>query len=548
MGTTFRSALISAALLICSSTFAADAVPGEYVVSLKQTRQPLSLVQVSKALDGQVIQMIRKDVALVKKNASRNSENVLSELRSNPLVKIAEPNFIYKISKTPTDPSYSMLWGMSNVGGLDAANHQGVAGMDLNMEKAWDVNTGSRNVVVAVVDTGIDATHPDLKNNMWVNQAELNGRPGVDDDGNGYVDDVYGFDFSAQVPNGHMIDDNGHGTHCAGTIGAEGSNGVGVVGVNWNVRMMGVKFLDKNGSGSLANAILAIDYARKNGANIMSNSWGGGSYSVQLERAIQDANSAGILFIAAAGNSTSDNDTKPSYPASYHVDNVVSVAAVDNAGELAMFSNYGATSVHVAAPGVHIYSTAPNGLYRDLSGTSMATPHVSGVAALVLANDYCQSGKCAPFSPKEIRDRLINTSKPVAALRGSNVSNGMVDAYAALTNQKHPPDQNDPVNWTSEQDLVLSSAHPYVNSKKERFEINVPGAKEISVHFAKFETEAIFDSVKVLDANGTEIGSISGKQTGRYSLPYKSDKLTLVFQPDASLPGYGFDIDHVKYR
>lgn len=544
MGTTILCrALACAALLVSSTTFAADSVPGEYVVQLKNQ---LSRAKIAEVFGAQSITMIRKDIVLVKKSTSRSSASVLKELNSNPLVKVAEPNYIYTISKSPADPSYGKLWGLSNSGGLDSANHQGVAGMDLNTEKAWDITTGSKNVVVAVIDTGIDASHPDLKNNIWTNEAEENGKAGVDDDGNGYVDDVHGYDFVKN--SGTVIDENGHGSHCAGTIGAEGSNGVGVAGVNWNVRMMAIRFLDANGSGTLDNAIKAIDYARKNGVQIMSNSWGGGSYSALLEKAIKDSNDAGILFVAAAGNASNNNDTRPSYPSSYRVDNIVSVAAVDNAGELALFSNYGATSVHVAAPGVHIYSTTMGGGYKDLSGTSMATPHVSGVAALVLANENCQSSPCTPFNPKELRDRLINTSRTLASLRGSVVSEGIVDAYAALTNQKPPPDPNDPANWSTQSAVSISTPHPYAGESAQSYEVSVPGAKEIALHFSKFETEAVYDALKVYDASGTEIGNISGVQSGRYSGPYKTDKLTLVFHPDASLPGYGFDIDHVKYR
>ena len=546
MGTSlFRGAVGAAALLISVTSQAADFVAGEYVVQLKPTRASMSRARISQALGGQVVDTIRKDMVVIHKDMSANVRSVLSELNSNELVEFAEPNYIYQINKAPNDTDYGKLWGLSNTGQKDGAGAVGVAGVDVNAEKAWDITTGSKNVVVAIIDTGIDFNTPDLKNNAWTNEAEQNGKAGVDDDQNGYVDDIHGYNFVTK--SGNLVDDNGHGSHCAGTIGGEGNDGRGVAGVAWNVRMMGVKFLSKEGSGTLDDAVKAIDYARIAGANIMSNSWGGGSYSKALEKAIQDANDAGILFIAAAGNSSNDNDANPSYPATYQIDNVVSVAAIDNKGELASFSNYGANTVHVAAPGVSIFSTFL-GAYKYLSGTSMATPHVSGVAALLLSKEYCSERKCKAFVPSDVRARLIASSKPLFGLRGYVQSAGIVDAYAALTNQKPPPNPNDPTNWPGKADVQVSSPHPYVKSNVYNFDVEVPGAKQIVLHFAKFETEPGYDNLVVLDENGKEIGRITGKQTGRLSPVYSGSKLRLRLEADSSLDMYGFDIDYVKYQ
>lgn len=546
MGTLFGRAIACASsLLVCFSSQANDAVPGEFIIQLKQSRSLLSTNQIAEVLDAEVVEMLRKDLVLVRKDLSRNLSSTLNELNSNEFVSYAEPNYIYSINKTPNDPSFEKLWGLSNVGQKDSAGKLGVAGMDINAEKAWVTTTGSKNVVVAVIDTGVDFTHPDLSRNAWVNTAESQGKSGVDDDGNGFVDDIHGYDFAND--SGKVIDDHGHGTHCAGTIGGDGNNAVGVTGVAWNVRIMGLKFMTKEGSGSLANAIKSIDYARAAGAHIMSNSWGGGSFSVALEKAIKDANDAGILFVAAAGNNTQNTDTRPSYPASYEVDNVVSVAAVDNRGNFGVFSNYGAKTVHVAAPGVNIYSTVPGG-YKSMSGTSMAAPHVAGIAALLLSKDYCQTSKCKAYVPKDIRTRLIDTSRPLAALNGGVVSNGFVDAHAALTNTKPGPDQNDPSNWTSRLNTSISTAHPYSNSAVYSYEIDVPGAKQIALHFNSFETEAGYDLLKVYDAAGNELGSLSGGLSNRYSPVYATDKLKLVFQPDGTIVSHGFDIDHVKFQ
>lgn len=545
-GRDWLMAVVGASLLVSLSAQANDAVPGEYIVQLKPTRSLLTANQIARGLNAEVVELVRKDMALVRKDLSRNIRSVVEELNSNPLVEFAEPNYIYSINKTPNDSSYEKLWGLKNTGAKDSANKSGVVGMDINAEKAWDITTGSKNVVVAVIDTGVDFSHPDLINNAWINEAEAKGKPGVDDDKNGFVDDVNGYDFANN--RGKVIDDHGHGTHCAGTIGGEGNNGKGVVGVNWNVRLMGLKFMTKDGSGSLVNAIKSIDYARENGAHITSNSWGGGSFSVALEKAIRDSNDAGILFVAAAGNATQNTDARPSYPASYEVDNVVSVAAVDNRGDFGIFSNFGAKTVHVAAPGVNIYSSVQNGNYKSMSGTSMAAPHVAGVAALLLANEYCQTSQCQTYEPKQIRARLIETSRPLASLSGGVVSNGIVDAYAALTNTKHGPDANDPAHWASRLGLNISTEHPYTSSAETTFDIEVPGASRIAIHFSKFETEAGYDHLKVYDAAGNELGALSGSHSGRYSPVYAGDKLKLVFQPDGTISSHGFDIDHVKFK
>ncbi|MCA8925995.1 MAG: S8 family serine peptidase, partial [Planctomycetes bacterium] len=237
--------------------------------------------------------------------------------------------------------------------------------------QAWELETGSAQVVVAVIDTGVDYTHPDLSANMWTNPGEVPGN-GVDDDRNGVVDDFYGYDFANGDPDPR--DDNVHGTHCAGTVGAVGDNGVGVAGVCWSVRIMALKFLGSDGSGNTSDAIACIHYAIANGADVMSNSWGGGESSRALEEAITAARAAGIVFVAAAGNS---GDTRVHYPGAYPA--ALTVSATDRADALATFSSYG-PAVDLAAPGVGIVSCALEHGYASLSGTSMATPHVAGLA------------------------------------------------------------------------------------------------------------------------------------------------------------------------
>lgn len=272
---------------------------------------------------------------------------------------------VVQADQTPNDPSYSSLYGMTKIGA----------------PTAWDTTTGSSNFVVAVIDTGIDYNHPDLAANVWRNPGETAGN-GFDDDGNGYIDDVYGWDFANNDNN--PFDDNGHGTHVAGTIGAVGNNGVGVAGVNWSVQIMGLKFLNARGSGYTSAAVSALNFAVSHGVKLSNNSWGGGGADATLASAIGRARTAGHIFVAAAGNSGLNIDNSPSYPASYiqSYDNVVTVAATDSNDNLASFSNYGASSVTLAAPGVGILSTTPGNTYSSYSGTSMATPHVTGAIAL----------------------------------------------------------------------------------------------------------------------------------------------------------------------
>ena len=241
---------------------------------------------------------------------------------------------------------------------------------------AWNITTGSSSVVVAVIDTGVDYNHIDLSANIWTN-------PNAGNDG--FVGDLHGYNFVAD--NGNPMDDNGHGTHVAGTIAAEGK-GIGVTGVAYSTTIMPLKFLDANGSGYLSDAVEAINYATMErtvyGVNVRVDncSWGGGGFSAAMQSAIQAANNAGIMVVTAAGNSGTNNDTSPQYPANYNLPNVISVAASNQNNQLASFSNYGAATVDIAAPGVSIYSTTPNNTYSTYSGTSMATPHVSAVAAM----------------------------------------------------------------------------------------------------------------------------------------------------------------------
>ncbi|UXR65714.1 S8 family serine peptidase [Bdellovibrio bacteriovorus] len=274
-------ALAFGLLLTGLNAFAAapEAVPGEFIVKFKDDAVATSsLNTLSQELGSYIKDTIPgQNIVVIKRPVFEIQSNVVKSLAQNPNIDIIEPNYIYRINKTPNDPMLGQLWGMINNGQPDSQKREGIAGVDIGAAQAWDITTGSKDVIVAVIDTGINYNHPDLKGNLWTNDAELNGQAGVDDDGNGIIDDIYGANFvTAAKPTGNPLDDHGHGSHCSGTIGASGDDGKGIVGVAWNVRIMGVKFLSASGSGSLDGALKAIDYATSKGARILSNSWGGG--------------------------------------------------------------------------------------------------------------------------------------------------------------------------------------------------------------------------------------------------------------------------------
>lgn len=369
-----------------------------------------------------------KAVPLDKKALARDCDYAKSKIvKSGLAAKIdsCEPNYVFKTAKNTNDSYMSYL---------DDAMKKSARVSD-----AWDITTGSKSILVAVIDTGVDYNHPDLADNIYTNPKEIPGNK-IDDDKNGYVDDVHGYDFANN--DGDPMDGNGHGTHCAGTIGAVGNNMLGVAGINWHVTILPVKFLGDDGSGSTTNAIKAIDYAVQSGAKVLSNSWGALlAYSAPLLKAIKRAEAAGVTFVAAAGNDGINNEKYPTYPASYDASNIISVAAIDPAtGLLASFSNYGSKSVDIAAPGVNILSTYPNSGYAFMSGTSMATPHVAGALALMLS-----------LKPDLTFDAqistLLETSHFTKELWGKVSSSGALDVYSAV--KKLAPEDSVPDSSSS---------------------------------------------------------------------------------------------------
>ncbi len=401
--------------------FASDRV----IVKLKENVPDRALEALNRQNNASTEQKLpRTRVSLVKLPRELPVQAAIRRFEASPDVEYAEPDFILKPSQTTAnDPDYPKLYGLNNTGQTG-----GTADADIDAPETWETTTGDAGTVVAVIDQGVDINHQDLENNIWTNPRETAGN-NTDDDGNGYTDDVNGWDF---CNNDSSVYDPGdgdkHGTHVAGTIAAAGNNGLGVVGVNWKAKIMPLKFLGPGtgpGCSTTFGAAAAVDYAWRNGAKVSNNSYGGGGDSQTLLDAIKRADTAGHLFVAAAGNAGNDNDANPFYPASYDSSNIISVAATDSNDALASFSNYGSTSVDLAAPGVGILSTLPGNTYGSYNGTSMATPHVSGAAALAKSND-------SSLDDTGMKAKLLESVDKKSALSGKTATGGRLNAAQAL--------------------------------------------------------------------------------------------------------------------
>ncbi len=419
------------------ATFAVPALAGEHEhvrgraaasgeVLLKLTGDA-DLPGLGRHGDADELEPVGRSGALRLHSRSKSAAKLLEELSLRGDVEYVEPNYIITASATPTDPSFGQLWGLDNTGQV-INGIAGVPGAHISAQSAWDVTTGSASVAVGIIDTGVDYTHPDLAANSWSAPTSYT----VTLSGRNYTCAAGTRGFNAILNKCDPKDDNNHGTHVAGTIGASANNGIGVAGVNWTTKIIGCKFLDRRGSGTTSNAVKCIDYfvqiknAAALGANVrvLNNSWGGGGFSQTLFNAIVSANTNDMLFVAAAGNASNDNDATASYPASYAVDNVVAVAATDNRDGIASFSNYGQTSVDLGAPGVAILSTVKGGGYLSFNGTSMATPHVAGAAALVLA--------VCPLSTSNLKANLLAGVDPVPSLTTKTITGGRLNVDRSI--------------------------------------------------------------------------------------------------------------------
>lgn len=381
-----------------------DAVSFRSVTDNKKISM-LSRLMVDQHEQGSIVK-----VRLPKASVEATAEMLAEIYQDSRVEYVVENRKVHRLGNT-NDPDVGKQWALDKV----------------RAEEAWTLGTGNRSVIVAITDTGIDYNHADLAKNMWKNVKEIPGNS-KDDDGNGYVDDIFGYDFAkgdADPKDETSAQNPGHGTHCAGITGAVGNNSVGVSGMTQNVSLMAVRFLDEKGGGDLMNAIKAIDYSTDNGANIISASWGAQmkeSDAAPITEAIARAQAKGVIFIAAAANDGKDNDSRGMFPANTPLINVISVAASNVGDAKPSWSNYGIKRVHVASPGEKIYSTLPGDKYGELSGTSMATPLVSGLVALMLSQN-------PKLTAEEVRALLQSTGTKVAI---ETACECRVDAFEAV--------------------------------------------------------------------------------------------------------------------
>ena len=446
--------LLAAALLVipCIPTAAlaqdADFVPGRVIVKYRSNAPVNRGAQLHAAVGALVVKrlgIINAEVLAIPDGWE--VDEAVEWYRGQVGVEYAEPDYlVYAIegftsspnksltrplktsqvfAKTPDDTMYPQMWALNNTG-----QSGGLADADIDAPEAWDITTGNDTIIVAVIDTGIDTSHPDLAANIWVNPGEIAG-DSIDNDGNGFIDDIHGWDFANDDASVYDdADKDYHGTHVAGTIGAVSNNAEGVTGIAWNVQIMSAKFL--HGGGSTSDAIDALQYAVDNGAHMTTNSWGGGGPSAAMQAAIEASGDAGLLFMAASGNAATDIDAGSFYPAGYPSENIISVNSTDHNDALSSFSNYGLTKTDLGAPGSNILSTYPDGNYNSISGTSMATPHVTGAAVLVYS-------VFPNLTHQEVKNRLMMSGDALAALEGKSVSGRRLNVYNALDNDSIPP-------------------------------------------------------------------------------------------------------------
>jgi len=409
----------------------------------------------------------------VQMNGTAQTWLTVSRIQKDSRVEYIEPNYpLYAASMTsPNDPRFRHQWALQNTQSKEPFRG------DIHVAPLWQRGlVGSKKIIVAVIDSGVDIGHPDLAENIFINSLESPGS-GRDDDGNGFVDDIHGWSIVDDSPN--VRDDLGHGTHVAGSIGAVGNNRLGIVGVSWQLRILPIKILNNVGSGTYADAIEALSYAKRMGANIINNSYYGTAYSQAFEEVIESLNQAGILFVACSGNAGANNEVYMTYPANSRASNVLSVGSTDSRDQLSSFSNWSSTRVHLLAPGENILSTVPRGGYAAKDGTSMAAPHVSGAAALLWASRL-------ESTVEDIRQRLLQGSDPVVGLRNKSVSGGrlnVLNAYEGMVVSNPDPAES---LW-QRIDYEFHSPHPYPADYSRRVQIRHPGAKYLRLNFERIE-------------------------------------------------------------
>ncbi|KKN76798.1 hypothetical protein LCGC14_0366650 [marine sediment metagenome] len=456
---------------------------------------PLTMAEI-----GVVRQLSHTGLFLLESSDDVQYVDILSIASTLPGFQYIEPNFTIWVDAIPDDTMFDSLYGLHNTGQTG-----GTPDADIDAPEAWDIHTGTGSVVVGVIDTGVDYTHPDLVDNMWHNPGEIAG-DGIDNDGNGFIDDYYGWDFIND--DSDPMDGHSHGTHVSGTIAGVGNNAYGVTGVGWGTQIMALKFLSDGGRGDTSDAIEALDYTvmmRNRGVNIRltSNSWGGGEFSQALADAVQRTADADMLFIAAAGNDSTDIDNPlfGYYPAAMTGDNQITVAATDHNDSLASFSNWGATSVDLGAPGVDILSTTPGDTFGTKSGTSMATPHVAGVAALAW-----DMNPTATY--QEIRDAIFAGADPIPSLDGITVTGGRLNAYNTLQLMGLVIDSSSPgdgeVVTSFVTDFVINFRDPYDPATVQATDLLVNGITADTVTLDDADTVTFSFAVSPITVQGQQ--------------------------------------------
>ncbi len=532
-------------LLVSAASFAAPhaAVNGEYLIRMKgELRSNSRLSDLHRSLGVSVRTPFKTfsqfQVVAIPAERRLNEASIVASYRQSSLIEYIEPNYLYHTSQVanetdsareyPLDPEYAQQWGLRNIDALGA----------------WGVSNSLTRPVVAVIDTGVDYTHPDLAANAWKNpgesgtytdaQGNLKDRAtdGIDNDGNGFIDDVQGWNFhdNSNDPNDNM----GHGSHCAGII-AGAHNGVGIMGVAPTAQIMAVKFLGAGGDGTLENGILATEYAMIMKANVLSNSWGGDGYSKAFAEVISEVTKRGILYVAAAGNEHNHNDTEPTYPASYPIKGVVSVGATDETDSETVFTNWGTKSVHLTAPGFHIYSAFKEGEYKLMSGTSMACPHVAGAAALLWSNE-------PGLSNFQVAERLVSSVDHRYALQGRYSSGGRLNVLNLLQNKSTPLVESDPEGWKFYA-FRAESPHPYPSLANIKSLVSHQGAKQIKLHFKLLQTAEQMDGIILRDSRKKTRETLNRNQGSLWSRPVEGSEIEVNLRSDSANQSFGYEID-----
>ena len=523
----------SAAAEVAAKFEGQEVVPGELLVQLNGSMQAGLMTDFAGEYGGKVIEKINQpddvfkstggDLLRIKLPAGIDYSEAVAAMKDDARVQYAEPNIVITLddvqmgpaeegsqqqqppSNDPSEPNdlNPQLWGLNNTGQTG-----GTAGADVSAKAAWKIQTGDgseNGPLIAVIDTGIDYTHPDLQANIWTNPGEIPG-DGIDNDNNGVIDDIHGY-YPAQ-DSGDPMEGHSHGTHCSGTIAGVGNNGQGVTGVMQNARLMAVKIFSDSGRTTAADIVKGINYATQMGADITSNSWGGGAASEAIKGAFE-ANPA--LHVIAAGNSNYDNDKRDNFPSNYDLDSIVAVAASDHNDTKASFSQWGATKVDVSAPGKDIYSTVPGGKYASYSGTSMATPHVSGGAGLIMS-EY------PGISNAEVKDRLIYGSDRKDSLHDISVSDGRVNFAASLEDDKVAPgapndfkasnlsSRGGTLSWTSVGD------DKWANGAAQTVEIRVSDQPITADNFAEAASFTMAGAAEVGDLASVNFGGVPSEE------------------------------------